>query len=199
MLTESRAIIDVREKRENEHISTNIQGHHTLDDTLSLVVEWIINYERPDIIQAKLIKILNNEITTKDNNKKAEIFLPIIEATDQFIRQYDAFWGITNNLYKERNSIAHQDYLNRQAEGLGFGIITTSVSNAALFTALDTYEKQKQLKKQETNIWSNMNSFSTGSIEVLYRKIKDLYENQYSKKIQKAIKKAFQNIEDNTE
>lgn len=191
--TQFKAAKYVLEKRENENFSVDdIEGNYTLEDTLNTAKSFINNYVRPDIIQAKLLKILDNQSTDKSDEQKSKIFLPIIEATKYFIKRYDNIYGHIDNNYKKQRELADNEYANRTSDGMGFGIITSSISQVALFSALDAYEKNKELQKQETQIWSNMNMHDTALLETFCDLVIEAYKIDYLKRIETAIKKSYE-------
>ncbi len=174
------------------HFEDTMKEHYTLEETLELISYWTDNYKRPDIIQVYLLKIVDNECLGKNDDEKAKIYLPIIRETNNFINTYERTFKHIYKMYEERTEVADQQYSNRTAEGLGFGIISSSISQIALHSALDTYEKNKELKRQETQIWSQMNDYSNASIETFIERITDEYKNKYSEKIKSAINEAYE-------
>lgn len=155
---------------------------------------WIAERVRPEVIQKRLFECLEMITNSKTDEEKAKILAPIIEATLIFNSGYFKYMDDKDGWEEMTRSIAEKQYNNISVKGLGFGLITSSVSNAVLFSAMDTLEKHKQIRNQTSAIWSKTNSIEKKQADELYKKIMELYRQDYKNKIREAIELVFEKL-----
>lgn len=116
---------------------------------ISLLDIWFDAYISPEVIKTRVNKYL------KENNYK----------------NYSKINSITNDYYEENKKVSKQiregltqtykieseQMSNIQTPGLDYGIITSSVSNAMLYSAMNNREKKNQYNRQLTPILRNTN------------------------------------------
>lgn len=191
---EGEALIKEKGIRETSYDNYEIKTNMNCSELLSEVEVWISDFTRPELIQNRLIKFFEMIVERKTDKEKAELYAPIMEATLLFNDSYFKYMNDTDGLSQLARCLADEKHANITTTGLGFGIITTSVANAALFSALDTLERNRQVRNQTSEIWSRTNYSDTINADELYRNVMDLYKETYRNKIVNAVKTAFEKM-----
>lgn len=152
LLAEFDAAQKVRQEREREHIGISELTGKNPQEMQSVITEHIKDFLRPDIVLKKMTMYAKSYLHCSKQVAE-DICFPIVKEVYSFNLKYAEMMGYEDALCEKAWEKATEAYQKRNADGLGFGIITTSAASMMAYSALDSYERNKQLKNQETSIY----------------------------------------------
>jgi hypothetical protein len=115
-----------------------------LDDDKQLLISYLSNTSPMKYTQ-EFIYFLNNYY---EGDNEEEIAASAITASIDFDNDVSGFLQIQTMQENNIRQYAEELYSASNPKGLGFGIITTSVIDAAVYAALENHERKKQMANQ---------------------------------------------------
>ncbi len=138
----------MRKEREREHIEIRELEGKSPKEMQLIITEYIKDFSRPDIVLTKMIMYVKSYFLCSKQVAE-DVCFPIAKEVYSFNLKYAELMGYEDALCREAWESATEAYQKRNANGLGFDIITTSAANMMAYSVLDSYERNKQLKNQE--------------------------------------------------
>ena len=175
---EGAAVLEERKTRENEKIDENLDIIVSIDDLKKMTDGLFAENVRPEIVCKKIIAAFR-QIGTQNHVKLYlidEFCREIKKMTDTFDEAFMGCVNINEGSHKTVRAMSDQAYDERTSTGLGFGILTSSIGTAALYTVMNEHEHKRQLNAQNAQINSSVNAVNKGSGEVLYTSVMELYD-----------------------
>lgn len=167
---EGAAVLEERKIRENEKIDENVDNIVSIDDVKKITDGLFVENVRPEIVCKKIIAAFK-QIGAQNQIKLQlidEFCKEIKKMTDTFDEAFMRCVNINEGSHKTVRTMSNQAYSERTSTGLGFGILTSSIGTAALYTVMNAHEHKRQLNAQNAQINSSVNAMNRGSGEVLY-------------------------------
>lgn len=187
ILTEKDAIQKVRSEREMERIGIRDLEGKTPDEMAVIIENDINDLKRPDKVQKRIVMYVEDYFHCPQYLAE-DICFPLIKEVHSFKLKYDREIGFKDVADENAWEGAMKAYEQRKSDGLGFGIITNSVSNMAAYSILDAHERRKQLREQENSI-SRQHGIQAGANAMYFcNEILNYYENEYKSKAIAAVK-----------
>lgn len=160
------------------------------------------NKVRPEKIQVYLIEHIENCISEIEKaglkvDKQEEIFKPIVKAVFDFHDNYYRLINENNAVFDKGHDEGDSKFSTDKitTEGLGFGLITSSPANAALFSIMDAHERNKQYNRQYDRMMDSAQStaeyYQKDLIKTLYPAVMDLYEKKFKTNILSAVDETY--------
>ena len=175
---EGAAVLEERKIRENEKIDENVDNIVSIDDVKKITDGLFVENVRPEIVCKKIIAAFK-QIGAQNQIKLQlidEFCKEIKKMTDTFDEAFMRCVNINEGSHKTVRTMSNQAYSERTSTGLGFGILTSSIGTAALYTVMNAHEHKRQLNAQNAQINSSVNAMNRGSGEVLYTSVMELYD-----------------------
>ena len=176
--SEAKAVLEEKKIRENENIDENVGNIVSIDDVKKITDRLFAESVRPEIV-CKKITAAFKQIGTQNHIKPDltdEFCREIEKMTDTFDEAFMRCVNISENSHKAVRTMSDQAYDERTSTGLGFGILTSSIGTAALYTIMNAHEHKRQLNAQDARINSSVNALNKGNGEVLYTSVMELYD-----------------------
>lgn len=153
LLAEADAMKQVRQERERGDMRMNeLEGKNPKEMQI-IMTERIKDFSRPDIVLTKMTMYAKSYFLCSKEVAE-DICFPIAKEVYFFNLKYAELMGYEDSLCRKAWQSATEAYQKRNANGLGFSVITTSAANMMAYGVLDSYERNKQLKNQETSIYA---------------------------------------------
>lgn len=153
LLAEFDAMKKVKEERKRGDSGMNELEGKSPEEMQIIITERIRNFSRPDIVLTKMT-IYAKSYCLCSKQVAEDICFPISKEVYSFNLKFAELMGYEDALCRKMWKSASEAYQNRNANGLGFGIITTSAASMMAYGVLDSCERNKQLKNQETSIYA---------------------------------------------
>ena len=157
---------------------------------------WVKKYDRPELITKRLLKTLLYCATAMNTKAVEKSVTDIVQATEYFHKTYLKMLDSTGKAFELSSKALHDHYVTGETTGLGFGLITNSVSHALLYQAWDQKERNNQLMAQTASVSRASKSIAEDRLVANTAKIKELYS-QYSGTVIKAVVSAYETIDVN--
>lgn len=175
---EGAAILEERKIRENEKTDDIVDNIVSIEDVKKMTDGLFVENVRPEIVCKKIMAAFR-QIGTQNQIKIQlidELCKEIMKMTDTFDEAFMRCVNINEESHRTVRTMSNQAYGERTSTGLGFGILTSSIGTAALYTVMNAHEHQRQLNAQSAQINSSVNAMDRGSGEVLYNSVMELYD-----------------------
>lgn len=176
--SEGAAILEERKIRENEKTDEIVDNIISIEDVKKMTDGLFVENVRPEIVCKKNMAAFR-QIGTQTQIKIQlidELCKEIMKMTDTFDEAFMRCVNINEESHRTVRTMSNQAYGERTSTGLGFGILTSSIGTAALYTVMNEHEHQRQLNAQSAQINSSVNAMDRGSGEVLYNSVMELYD-----------------------
>ena len=155
---------------------------------------WLKEYDRPELITKRLLKTLMYCSTAMNPKAVEKSVTDIVQATEYFHKIYLNMLDSTGKAFEHSSKALYDHYVTGETTGLGFGLITNSVSHALLYEAWDQKERNNQLMAQRVSVYTTSKSIAEDKLVANTAKIKELYS-QYSDIVIKAVVSAYKTID----
>lgn len=175
---EGAAILEERKIRENEKTDDIVDNIVSIEDVKKMTDRLFVENVRPEIVCKKIMAAFR-QIGTQNQIKIQlidELCKEIMKMTNTFDEAFMRCVNINEESHRMVRTMSNQAYGERTSTGLGFGILTSSIGTAALYTVMNEHEHQRQLNAQSAQINSSVNAMDRGSGEVLYNSAMELYD-----------------------
>ena len=174
---ETKAVLEEKKTRDAEQIDENVSNIAGINNLMQMTADLFVENVRPEIVCKKITAVLkligtNNQIKT---NITDEYCWEIEKMTSTFDDAFMRCVNISESGHKVARTMSDQAYAERTSTGLGFGVLTSNIGTAALYTVMNAHEHKRQLAAQDTMISGTVNVLNQGNMEVLYDSVMELY------------------------
>lgn len=189
LLLDAITIIESQKMRQSNY---EISGLQSKEDINKAIDTWFESWTSVDIIEKRVLYAIGNIMKDKTKAEKAATLILGLgvkyhkRIEEPFLRMIDNNIKISNKKYDE--------YVTGETTGLGFGIITTSMAQAALYQAIDIHERNKQISYQQARASRIGKSFSKALVAKIYNPMLGLYAGRYRNELKKAVNLIFDRI-----
>lgn len=186
------ALIDLKKRIDNE-ADFATPPTKDIDELKKYLDYWIKNYDRPELVTKRLLKTLLYCSTAMDTDAVEKSVADIVQATNNFHKIYLNMLDSTGKAFEHSSKALHDHYVTGETTGLGFGLITNSVSHALLYQAWDQKERNNQMMAQTAAVYRASKSMAEDRLVENTAMIKKLYS-QYSDSVKKAVVTVYKTI-----
>jgi hypothetical protein len=138
---ETKAVLEERKIRDAEQIDENVSNIAGINDLMQMTAGLFAENVRPEIVCKKITEALkligtNNHIKT---NITDEYCREVEKMTSTFDEAFMRCVNISESGHKSASTMSDQAYAERTSTGLGFGVLTSNVGTAALYTVMNAH------------------------------------------------------------
>ena len=189
---ESTAVASLRERKETIE-DTAAPPTTDIDELLRYLHYWVEKKHRPELITKRLLNTVSfcSQAISEEEMKKC--VAKIVKATNTFHSKYLGMIDSTGKTLQRMSEVYNDHYVTGETTGLGFGLITSSVSHALLYEAMDRKERDRQIGSQMASAYRASKSSALEHERENFINLESYYSD-YSNHIQNAVKDAYRNI-----
>ena len=186
---EAKAVTSLRDRKDSE-LDTAAPPTTDINELLYCLEYWEGKQHRPELISKRLFNTLAfcSKAIPSDNLDKA--VKRIIEATNKFHYCYLHMIDKSGKSLQATAEWANDYYVTGETTGLGYGIITNSISHALLYEAMDRKERDRQYGAQIARAHRVSESVARDRRAQNLSDLKSFY-GDYIKDIKSTVKEAF--------
>lgn len=177
------AVVHESEDREIEKIPKIIFS--TKEDLLEEINKLYSILLRPELVEKILVGIINKKIKL-DAKEKQNIEKKLKNATNTFDENYKKLIDNIRRKQEISRNISTEIYGNKPVTGLGFGVITSSASQALLYQAMNKHTVEKQMERNRMELENAIHSNTGKTVSDNYYTVIKYY-NEYIEKIKTII------------
>lgn len=189
VVAELRAIEEI-ENRMNTETMPEIPSFETADIAREQMSKWLHMSIRPELFLEYSVVGLSVILSTLCESAQERVLSPIVSPCKTFNTDYIIKLNRYNNSMGDAADYYYKQYVTGDVPGLGFGIITTSVSSALLYDVMNANEIQRQLRLRRGEAAMTTSMINDDFAETLEKDVSDLYET-FGKSIIEAVDEVF--------
>ncbi len=153
---------------------------------------------RPEKICNDLAKVLKEDIDFIKNNipskpmcySSSDMSRKLAKPLQEFDRRFRIVFDCNLNNTNRAETMATESALNTEARGMGFGVITSSATEAALFSAMDNHQRSRQ----RANAYNHTRTLMEGGLDKAFYSGVMKYYQKFSEEMQATIEDVYRSI-----